>query len=227
MSFEKLADRIQGTPEAAAHAAARRAELLRKPWHEAFLAEVYPFWQGPMVAISRKHGVESCTHGVAHDFPPAVNAKDVLNVLPRREWVLAELLTATTVVGAGVVVAYVFSGDENDGLLVRVVGLRDGNVTTLLPQHTKQWSGPKAKVIEAAAGDVDDAKGLFAPLVLEACQAKDERVAREKAEAEAAEKKRREEEEARARAEVEERERVEKAALAEAERLAAEKKASA
>ena len=52
MSFEDFAKRIASTPEATAGAAARAAELARKPFAEAFVNEVYPHWQGPLKTIS-------------------------------------------------------------------------------------------------------------------------------------------------------------------------------
>jgi len=70
MSFDEFAKRTAGTPEAVAGAAARAAELARKPFAEAFVNDVYPHWQGPLKSISGKQGVELVTHGHVPGFLP-------------------------------------------------------------------------------------------------------------------------------------------------------------
>lgn len=222
MSFEKLAQTVAATPEANQHAARRAAEDARKPFHDAWLSTIYPLWQGTLVLAARRPGIESATGGVDHRFPPAVNAAEVLKTLPARDWILAELLTVTTVTGAGVQIVYVFAGDENDGALVRLVGTCDGGDLTISPEHTKQWSGPKSKLVDAAIADAPEAAGLLGAVIFDAHQLRQERLQREEEARKEAEAKRA----AAAQAEKErveaERVRMETAALEESRRLEAE-----
>lgn len=223
MSFEKLAQVVKTHPEAAAHEKARDAEQRRNVWHRAWLELVYPHWQGPLVKMAHKAGVESAVGGIAHGLPAGAAEGRTTGLPPAcLGWLISELITVTASVGVGVQVAYAFAGDENDGTLARIVSLRDGGDPAFLPEHTKIWSGPLAKLAEAAEADVPAAAALFGPLVIDAYDAKVDRLAREEKERKEAERKRIADEQA-AKAEAEEnRRKLQEAALDESRRLEAE-----
>lgn len=209
MSFEEFAKRTAGSDEHIAHVRERKLAGERKPWHEAFLADVYPSWQGVMTAMSRKPGIERVTHGASPDFPGAANASEFQHQLPPRDWVLAELITVAGAVGVAAVIAYVFAGDENDGTAARVEGVRDAGVLTLVGTPVV-WSGPRARVMEGVLEDQQVAAGEMGRLLLAALDAREARLAAEKAaaaEAErvqlAAEERRKAEAEAAKKAEIE------------------------
>lgn len=180
MSFEELAKRTAGTPEAAAHAQARAGELARKPFHDAWLADVYPHWQGPLNTVSRQAGVESVTHSPVAGFVAADNAADALKLLTRKDFVVSEILTASHVSGLRAVVAYAFAGDVNDGVLARMVGYSEKGGLTLLLDQTKQWQGPLGKLVEAAQEDVGAAASLFGSLFVAALDTREAREVHER-----------------------------------------------
>lgn len=192
MSFDEFAKRTAGTPEAAAGAAARAAELARKPFADAFVADVYPHWQGPLKTISGKQGIEAVTHGHVAGLVPGAEA-----VAPKgKTWLVTEVLTVTTHVGVRAVVGYAFAGDENDGIMARVAGYAENGTTVYDPSLTKVFSGPKARLVECAVADVEIASGMFGALLVAALDARQDRLVKEEAarEAAAAEAKRAEEE---------------------------------
>jgi hypothetical protein len=182
MSFEELAKRIAGHPNAQAHAAARTTELARRPWHDAFLADVYPGWQGPLVRMSRKAGIESATHSAGPAPSEGSSWLEVSRALPPRDWVLAEWLVVSAAVGVSAVLGYLFAGDENDGAMARVGAIGDAGLT-YLPEISKAWAGPRGKLIQDAIDDVPAAAALFGTLLVKALDAKEARL---EAEAEAA-----------------------------------------
>ena len=185
MSFEDFAKRIASTPEATAGAAARAAELARKPFAEAFVNEVYPHWQGPLKTISGKQGVSTVTHS----HVPGLFAK-AEDAAPVAKWLVTESLIVSTHVGVRAVVCYAFAGDENDGIMARLAGQSEGTWFTFDHARTKVFTGPKAKLVEAAAADVPEAAALFGPLLVAGLDAREDRLGREAAERDAAEKAR-------------------------------------
>jgi len=211
MSFDEFAKRTAGTPEAVAGAAARAAELARKPFAEAFVNDVYPHWQGPLKSISGKQGVELVTHGHVPGFLPMGRA-----VQPIDAPVLSEVLTVTTHVGVRAVVAYAFAGDATDGSVTRVAGFAEHGPLVLATEGPASpvvlARGPLAKLTEALVADVDQAMQLFPLMLIDALNARQDRLVREEAEREAADK---------AKAEAEQKAKDE-AAAKEAERIEAE-----
>lgn len=221
MSFEKLAEKMKAHPETQALEKSRLAERQRKAWHESWLSLVYPHWQGPLVKMAHKAGIESAVAGLAHGLPP--EAEEIAKTLPQLDWVISELLTVTASVGVGVQVAYVFAGAENDGTLARIVALRDTGRATFLPEHTKIWTGPVAKLADAAEEDVPAASALFGQLAVDAYDAKVLRLDRETKERKEAEEKAKAEREAADAEAAENRRKMQDAALDESRRLEAER----
>lgn len=189
MSFEEFAKRTAGTPEAAAGAAARAAEVARKPFAEAFVNEVYPHWQGPLKTMSGKPGVESVTHGHVAGYPPWDLGGVVQTLEP---WLITEVLTVATHVGVRAVVAYAFTGDANDGSVRRVAGFAENGTMVIATEGPASplcfKRGPLAALTEALVEDVDAAAALFGPLLVAGLEARLERLAREEAAKEAADK---------------------------------------
>lgn len=211
MSFEDFAKRTAGTPEAVAGAAARAAELARKPFAEAFVNEVYPHWQGPLKSISGKQGVESVTHGHVAGFLPVPETPGFTGRV-----VLTEVLTVSTHVGVRAVVSYAFTGDATDGVVSRVAGFAEHGPLVLATEGPASpvvlARGPLPKLTEALVADVDAATNLFALMLIDGLNARQDRLAREEAEREAA---------AKAKAEAEQKAKDE-AAAKEAERIETE-----
>lgn len=192
MSFDVFAKMVAGTPENAAGAAARAAELARKPFAEAFVSEVYPHWQGPLKTMSGKPGVESVTHGHVAGFLPVESMGGISQTLETP--LLSEVLTVTTHVGVRAVVAYIFAGDVNDGVVKRVAGYAESGALVLATEGQASplyfARGPLAALVAALEADVQAASALFGHLLVAGLDARLDRLAREEAAKEAAEKAR-------------------------------------
>ena len=188
MSFEKFAEMTKGDPAVTAAQADRRAASARKPFHDLFLSDVYPSWQGPMTRMSKKAGVASVTHGVAQTFPAAVNAKDLQNALSAPRFVvLAEHLVVETHANVGAAVVYVFAGSESDAVAARLAGFRDGTELHLVDEDTERFAGTIAAVMAAVEADCEAAAELFGPLLVQGHEHRTARIAAEKDAAEKAE----------------------------------------
>jgi hypothetical protein len=143
-----------------------------------------------MVRMSRKAGVESATQAAHSGLPAATNIGAIERLLPKRTWLICEVIRVQAHVGVGAFVGYAFSGDETDGALARIAGTTDGPLLTCLPEMTKQWAGPRPKVLQFAEEDVDVASNLFGTLLVRALDAKEERLEREASDVRAAEEAR-------------------------------------
>lgn len=182
MSLDKLAEMMKGRTELDEHAKERVVERAREPFHNAWLREVYPFWQGPLKALSRAPGVSRVGHGI--DTAPELGVTFGALALALGEDIFAE-----TVVGVVAKISYVFAGDVNDGQLVRLPSITDAGKRANLGELAKVWTGPIDRLIAGAEDDVDEAAELLTTLLVDGVKAHDERVAAEKkaaAEAEAA-----------------------------------------
>lgn len=182
MSFEEFAKRTAGSPEAVAGAAARAAEIARKPFADAFVADIYPHWQGPLKTISGLPGVESATHGHVNGAFPGIAGP----------WLITEVLTITTHLGIRAVVAYAFAGEVNDARAVRVAGYIENGPLVLAvegPAAALSFApGPLAALVKAVAADVTAGAALFGQMLIDGLDARAARLAKEAADAEAAAK---------------------------------------
>lgn len=225
MSFEEFAKRVQ--PQVSEAQALRAAELARKPFHDAFVSEVYPHWQGPLTTIHKKPGIESCTHGVMQGLLDCTNKPELVKILGRSEWLVSEIVSVSSVVGVRAVAVYLFAGDPNEGVMARVLGHVDRGLTLAL-DTVKQARGPLAKLVEDAVATVPEMAAELGAHLLGGLEARDARIAKEKADAESAEKARQEAEaKAKADQEARERERIERETAQVQARKDAEAKAKA
>jgi hypothetical protein len=172
MSFDEFAKRV-AAKTTAAEVSASAAEKIRKPFAEAFVADVYPHWQGPLKTIHDMPGIAGA--GMSHviGFPPGTNANAVLANLGRNDFVLSEVITISTTYGVAAVIVYAFAGDARRGEVVRIPAIVIEGAWTYRPADILRATGPIEELVKLCVADVPSAPGLFGQLLLLALDAKE------------------------------------------------------
>lgn len=189
MSFEEFEKRTANHPGVGSKAAELAADDNRRAFHEAWLREVYPHWQGPLVSISKRSGVESATYSVTNGLSSWKNGAEVLRALGRDDWLVTEVIAVTTAVGVQVAVTYAFAGDPNDGAMLRLAGYSDGGLVAV-SDTGRLTKGPKAALMAVAEADLTEAVEVLGTMLVTALDAREARALAERETAERAERER-------------------------------------
>lgn len=176
MSMKDFSSRVKGDPDVVARAQDAATERARRVWNDLWREEIYPMWQPTLKLLSKMEGVEFAGHQPVHGFPAGAPS-EVLNLITKKPsdfLVSQDVIVRAKVPGVGVTVSYVFSGDANDGAMVRLVSFEAPGVEgrRFKKETVKQWFGNIDRLEAAAIEDIDESDDLFGTVLIEALDAK-------------------------------------------------------
>jgi hypothetical protein len=225
MSLSEFANRMKNRPDGAK--GDEQVARDRRPFHDLWLRDVYPYWAAPLATIRRTSGIARTIHAPLHAVPPAVNWGQVVAEAfnPSDVWILVEELTVETVAGVSVAISYLYGGDTGGGVMARLASYTDNGQRTIQTDTVKSWSGSVEQLVDIGIADAEPASALLGPLLVQALDHQEARLEAERKAAEDARAAAARAEKERLEAETAEKKRKEEAALAESSRLEAEAKA--